>query len=113
MKANVSSLIAWTDHLSGMCFQALGLVFGLRLLLRIQSPMLLPRRNPASQEKRKWMPANTRESPFSIAARVKLLSVRVAFAGSALVEVMVKLRSPSIPVRTVAAALPNTLCVEG
>ena len=52
------------------------------------------------------MPANTRESPFSIAAYVKLLNVRVLFAGSALVDVIVKLRSPSVLGSAAAIAFP-------
>jgi hypothetical protein len=49
-----------------------------------------------------------------MAASEKLLKLRERFRGSALVDVRVKVVwSPKIPASIVAAALPNTLCVEG
>jgi hypothetical protein len=60
------------------------------------------------------MPAITLDSAFSLAAwlnEVKLLDVP---AGKAVGEVMVNVvLSPSKLANTVAAALPNALCVEG
>ena len=51
-------------------------------------PILRPSAWPWSVEKRKWMPALTRESAFSSAACVKLSNERTGFAGSAVEESM-------------------------